>query len=311
MSHINSRYYPKIACIALAFLAQNMWSADILALSTRGSDETREILAGLREVCAGKVEIAAYDMKGDPDIGKRILRNLKRNHSTNNPCFIFTMGAPATRLAREEVPEIPLLYSMVLNPDKKGFTGANVGGIDSEVPIKVQLQQLQQLVPSAQNIGVIFDPRNSEHKVAEASSAAAELGLTLVTREVSSHKKVPRAMRSLVNHIDALLLVTDSTVINNDSFQFVIVTTLENRIPTIAYTPYLVKAGFLCSVTPEYASVGRQAGKIFCNNKIDSRPGGATHPPAHFRLSINLKTALRIGVDVPHDALAPGAQVFN
>ena len=284
----------------------------IIAISTKKNPTTNEIVNELRSVCGNNADIEEFDMKGHASEGKKILKKIKKKLGSMTPAVIFTMGAPATELAQSAWTDIPILYSMVVNPEKKGFVGENISGIAWNVPIKIQLTKLKTIVPTVQNIGIIYNPENSDNIIKEATQAASELALTLVPYEILSPKKVPHAVRGIINKVHALLIITDSTVINKDSFQFVITATLENKIPTIAYTPYLVKAGFLCSVTLNHASIGRQAGEIICGADNMIRSGkSVTSTPEVFRLSINMKTANRIGLTIPPDIIKSTADVFN
>jgi len=251
-------------------------------------------------------------MKGNPREGKKIIKKIRKSLKSDIPKVIFTMGAPATKLAREGITDVPIAYCMVVNPEKKGFVGDNISGISQDVPISIQLNQLKRLIPTVKNVGIIYDPENSDNIIEEANQATSELALNLIAYKISSSKEVPRAVRNIISEIDALLVITDSTVINKDSFKFIITTTLENKIPTVIYNEYLVKAGFLFSMTPDHASIGKQAGKMICIPSIgDEVEKPVVAAPEVQELSINLKTAKRIGLDISSEVIDSVANVYN
>ncbi|KKL07113.1 hypothetical protein LCGC14_2589270, partial [marine sediment metagenome] len=59
---------------------------------------------------------------------------------------------------------------------------------------------------------------------------------------------------ALIPEIDAIIFIQDPTVINGMSYKYLVTTALENNKPTLVYSNYLVKAGFLGAYlpTPEY-----------------------------------------------------------
>ena len=285
---------------------------DVIAITTRSSSATGQILEGIRSVCGNTIAIKEYDMKGSSAEGKKIVKKIKKILKSEVPKIIFTLGAPATKLAKEAKIEVPVMYCMVVNPEKKGFIGKNISGIAMNVPIKTQLNQLKLIAPKALNVGIIYDPQNTDNIIEEARQAASELSLNLVPYEVLSPKEVPRAIRGIINRINALLIVTDNTVINKYSLEFIVTATLENKIPTVVYTPYLVKAGFLFSLSPDHASLGKQVGGILCNaanakNEIEP----VMRFPEILKFTINMKTARRIGLTMPPGIANSADEVFN
>jgi putative tryptophan/tyrosine transport system substrate-binding protein len=287
------------------FLQARMGSAqDVIVVKTQSVPDGEQILDGFKSVCDNSISIKEYNMRGRLDEGERIIKEIKENIKLNPPKVILTIGAPATRLAQEAIKEIHIFFSMVANPYKKGFSGNNISGITSDVPVKLQLEKLQTIVPAVESVGVIYNPRNSNNIIEEAEQVASDMGLKLVMYKVSSQKEVPHAIRNIIEEVSALLIITDSTVVNKNSFKYIITTTLENRIPTMTYTDYLVKAGFLFSLTPDYFSIGKQAGHIVCKPGEDiSKMQPIIESPEVLNLAINLKTAKRIGLNISPNIL--------
>lgn len=280
------------------------YSEDVIVIKTRSIPNSKLILDGFKSVCGNSISIKEYDMQGKLREGKRIIKIIKKSLKSSSPKIIFTIGAPATRLTQEAITEVPILFSMVGNPEKKGLFGNNISGISSDVPIKLQLDKLKTIIPGVESIGVIYNPKNTDNIIEEAKQAASDTGLKLIMYKVSSQKEVPRSVRSIIAEVSALLIITDSTVINKNSFKYIITITLENKIPTITYTDYLVKAGFLFSLTPDYLSIGKQAGNIVCKlqeNELKTQLSIVS--PENLHLSINLKTAKRIGLNISPDIL--------
>ena len=122
-------------------------------------------------------------------------------------------------------------------------------------------------------------------------------------------------MRALLNEsdIDALWMIPDDTVVTPESFKFLLLTSFENNLPFLAASDIFVKVGALASLTPDYADVGRQGcelanalntGEISLDNLRAVRP-------AKINLSINLKTADKIGLTISEEVIASAAVVYR
>ena len=306
-----------VLCFILPFLAPSLllpagYSQDIIVVKTLSLPDGEQILNGFKSICDNNLSIKEYDMKGKLNVGKSVIGKIKKSiRSKNPPKAILTIGGPATMLVQEAITEIPILFCMVTNPKKKGFSGNNIRGITSDVPINVQIDKLKAIVPGVKSIGVIYNPKNTDNIIQEVEQVASEIGLNSILYEVSSQKEVPSAIRNVIKKVDALLIITDSTVVNKNSFEYIITTTLENKIPTISYTDYLVKAGLLASLTPDYFSIGEQAGNVVCKlQENESNTLTSIISPKKLNLAINLKTANRIGLKISPNIL-DSAKVYK
>lgn len=303
--------YFTLFLLTLSFQLPAGYTEDIIVVKTRSIPNGEQILEGFKNICDSSINIKEYDMQGKLKEGKRIIKRIKESIKLKQPKVVLTIGGPATKLIKESIKEIPVLFSMVVNPQKKGFTGNNISGITSDVPIKLQLEKLKEIVPGMKSIGVIYDPKNTDNIIEEAKLATHDVGLKFVVYKVSSQKEVPRALRSIIEEVNALLIITDSTVVSKNSFKYLITTTLENKIPTMVYTDYLVKAGFLVSLTPDYFSIGEQAGYVVCNlQESESNKQLSIISPQKTNLTINLKTAKRLGLNISQNILAT-AKVYK
>lgn len=306
--------YFTLTFLTLSFQMTAGYSEDVIVITTRSVPDGIQILKGFRSICDSSVKIKEYDMKGKLKEGKKIIKEIKKAIESNPPIAVLTIGGPATKLAQETLTNISILFSMVVNPKKKGFSGNNISGISSNVPIKLQLEKLKMIIPEVKKIGIIYNPENTDNIIEEAKQVAIDMGLELVISKISSHKEVPGAIRDILDKIDALLLITDKTVVNKNSFKYIITTTLENKVPTMVYTDHLVKAGFLLSLTPDYFSIGKQVGNFVCKSQEhedDTRTQlSSIKSPEKVNLAINLKTAKRIGLNISSSILA-SANVFK
>lgn len=201
---------------------------------------------------------------------------------------------------------------MVLDPERYALRAPNVTGLSLKVPLHRQFQTIRTLLPAAKRVGVLYDPDRSGDLVDEARRPASRLGIELVERQVRDAKDVPAALRSMLTTIDALWLVPDSTVLTDDSFRFILNTTLDTNVPVIAFSSEFVRNGALAALSIHPDDIGRQAGELVKRLLSGGRPqhGAATVPPDRVRLAVNLKTAKYLGVLLPGEIVSSADEVF-
>lgn len=222
------------------------------------------------------------------------------------PKFIFTVGDPATKLIRESVAEIPIFFTMVTNPKIKGFYGDGIGGISLDVPLSRQLEQLKIIIPIIKTVGIFYNPEHVEIS-SNAVQTADNMGLNLIEFKLFAESDLLDKINHATNEVEALIFLSDSSVINSDSLRTVVARTMANKIPTIVYSDHLVKQGFLFALDPNYSETGKQAGKFLCHGPPDKL---SIMAPEKVDLVINLNTAKRIGLNISSNVIL-WARVYN
>ena len=235
------------------------------------------------------------------------------NIETEPPDTILAIGIGALLYAKEKTNSIPIVYCMVMDPEKHGIRNSkNITGITLKISTKDQMLKLKSVMPNLKKVGIIYDPNNTKYIVKEAVKIAKALRIDIVTEKVRTQKAVPKALRKLNGKVDALWLIADASVITRDSFNFIILYTLENNIPLMAYCEAFVLAGALMSLSENYLEIGKQAAKIV--NDIADKKGnrfGTIVAPEHSYFIINIKTAKTIGINIPREVIESAHKVFN
>lgn len=266
-------------------------------------------LSGFMSACNN--DIAEYNLRGETDGNDDIIRDIMQD----KPEVVVAIGVLAAEFAHRQLSDFAVLYVMVPKPRSYGLTGRNIAGISLDIPIEQQLTVYRSMVSELRALGVIFDPGKSGDFIAEARVVAARIGLTLHTREVSSRKEVPAALRNLLKEedIDAFWMVPDDTVVTPESFKFLLLTSFEHDLPFLAASDIFVKVGALASLTPDYTDAGRQGCEL-ANELTDGTVSLDTMSvvrPAKVNLSINLKTARKIGLSIPANVIETADVVYR
>lgn len=225
---------------------------------------------------------------------------------------ILAIGQRAVQLAMASAPSVPVVTCMVLGGAVTG--SRTLTGLRLEVSPDVQLGAFRRVHAGLKRLGVIYQPKVSGDYVAEAERAAGGLGISLVTRPVADARAVRSALPELAASIDALWLLPDPQLITPEMMNFLLVFTLERKLPLLGFFDSLTRAGALASVAPDYRAIGQRAAKLA--SELAARPAESRVPVPPMigspgTLSINLKTARQLGIEVPADVVAAANQVYR
>jgi putative ABC transport system substrate-binding protein len=271
----------------------------VVMLTESGVAQYQETLAGVRAHLGANVVQIDIASAIDP------LGQLRQAH----PQAVVAVGIKALSLVARAVPDLPIVYCTVLYPDQHGLTGANITGVPLEIPALKQLEQLHDVAPRVKRIGVLYSPAMASF-VTEATAAAGKLGIKMVPKSIGSAREVADGFSGLVGQIDALLLLPDSKVMNKEVFNYLLRASLDANIALFGFLEALTQAGALASISPDYQDIGARAGELV-TQALEHR--GTLPPKTYSRgaLSINLKTAERLGIAVDEKMIQGAKKVFR
>jgi putative ABC transport system substrate-binding protein len=247
-------------------------------------------------------EVLTFDLEGDAAKAPAILRAIY----AAGPRIIVTVGSLATSAAlADESSSIPVVFTMVLYPKASGFEqrpGREVTGVALDIPLAAQFASLQRLLPAARKIGVLFHPAETGSIVAAARKAAADLGLTLVAREVAEPGAAVAAFGALLEEVDAVWTIADGHVLTPQTTPALILAALRRRVPLLGISTAHVKSGALATLYCDYHDIGFQTGEI--TNRIlagERAEAIAVASPRRVDLALNHRTAELLGITIPAD----------
>lgn len=293
--------------ISTLFSLMQAKGQDIAVIKSHDIAPFNQALEGFAAAC--DYPTIEYDLGGNTRRKKRILRDIMET----KPKFILAIGTLAAKMAKEGIRDIPVVFFMVPNPQKYGLGSGNTTGISLDIPVEQQFNTYRSLLPNLSDIGVIYDPKKTGFLVEEAETVANKLGLTVQAYPVASEKEVPTAMRQLQGKINAFWMLPDETVVTPDSFRFLLLTTFENNIPFLATSDIFVEVGALAALSPDYTDVGRQACQLMQELARGQLSLADSHvlPPAKVNLTLNLKTASKIGLTLPSAMIQAASKVYR
>ncbi|MFH0791692.1 MAG: ABC transporter substrate-binding protein [bacterium] len=239
------------------------------------------------------------------------------NYNLNNPPppeidkadLFFTIGTNATRAISDKIKNIPVVFTMVTNPQ---FSAQNVTGVTMEIPFSDQLVVLSNISPRPKKIGIIYDPNKTRKYVEMYIKESHGKGFEILTRQVSSVNEVFRAIRAFRSSIDCLFVIPDPTVYTIKSIEDILLYSLREGLPVVGISPGYVKAGALFSISSNYGQMGKEAGQIAARLLRGEKPSKIPYAsPKQFDLSINLIVADRIGITFPDKLIREAKNVYK
>jgi ABC-type uncharacterized transport system substrate-binding protein len=213
------------------------------------------------------------------------------------------------------------VFYTVTNPVEAGLIaalnepGGNLTGVTSlgaEVGPK-RLQLLHELLRNSKIIGFLVNPRfpDSETQSRGMLEAARVLGLHLHIFNASTPPEIDDAIENAVK-LEASGLVISTDPLFTARTEQLATMALRNAIPGIfQYREFAAAGGLMSygeSFTEPYRQLGIYAGRILNGSKPLDLP---VQQATKFELTINLKTAKSLGIEVPAILLARADEVIE
>ncbi len=230
------------------------------------------------------------------------------------PAALVTLGAAALRLvmgrttSQSDWARVPVLGALL---PREGFAAvwrhppAWVSAAYLDQPVARYLALIRRAMPRLSKVGVLVHESAGTQRQALLATAQ-ELGVRLVIGTVGAPDTLSGTLRTVLEDSDVLLILPDSTVAGVSAVQHMLIMAYRQRVPVVAYSPALVKAGAALGLYASPAQVGRQVATML---QSGLRPAGdASEWPAsrmadEFTVSINEQVCRSLGLDVPDAAM--------
>jgi len=233
-------------------------------------------------------------------------RKLRRVLATR-PDGVLAIGSLPARLAREIIFDIPVVYTMVLDPFKEGLRTGNMCGVPANGAFSEQVDMLQKMAPEAHRIGVIFEPDRLGGVVAQLRDEVVGAGLTLEARAIHDPNTISEKLASIAQAgVDAFMVLLDPGLYTNAVFHQILRFARERGIIVIAPDGAMVRAGATFSYAPGFEELGAYAGRLLTNvmkRKVTVPEIGIIYPRTRY-FSLNPEDAQRLHLEMPPELKA-------
>ncbi len=234
------------------------------------------------------------------------------------PDLIYVFGTTATKQVVAAIKDIPVIFNIVTRPVESGIIeswrapGNNATGVSSMVPLSSQIKALKKVVPFTR-LGVIYNPveQNSVIQVSELNQLARIKGFKLVHFRITSDLDIISVLDKFETKVDAIYFPSDSTI--KTLGQRIVEKVNAGSLPSLAALEEMVTSeGAMMGLVPDYYHLGglaAQKADAVLNGSHPSRVPAVTSE--HFSITVNLKTAKKIGVHLPTGILVMADKIVR
>jgi len=218
-------------------------------------------------------------------------------------------GDVATVAAMAATKTIPIVFMVGRDPVKAGFVtslnrpGGNATGLNilTSVLAAKRLELLRDLIPNLALVGVLFNPDNPNAATdpQDLRAAADTLGLKLLFLQASTPEEITAAFASFAaQKLKAVLVNTDPYYLGRRDQLAALAA--QHALPAIYSLREHAAAGGLISyganLIEAYRLLGGFAGRVLRGGKPAEMP---VEQPTKYDLTINLKAAQALGLEIP------------
>jgi putative ABC transport system substrate-binding protein len=181
----------------------------------------------------------------------------------------------------------------------------------SAVFVPKGLEWLLTIAPGTKRVFVPHNPDDKSSVIGlnALQKATAAYRVELIVSEIYTLEEVAAIGEYIPKGVDAVFLLPDNLVIARIT-DFVRIAE-ERTLPLASVIYPHAKAGALMGYGFDSASIGQQAARIANQVLNGVRPADLPVETPEFYLSINLKTAQAIGLDIPDDVLRQADQIIR
>ena len=223
--------------------------------------------------------------------------------------MILVNSNPALSALRQETRTIPIVFLTVADPVGSGFIehlarpGANITGFTNFEPSIAGkwLELIKQIAPTLTRVAVVLHPETPAHlaMLRAIQAVASPVGVTLTIAGVHNAAEIELALTAFAAEPNGGLIILPHPVTSNHR-ELLIRLAVDHRLPSIAAWKYIALDGTLMAygfdLTNEYRRAASYIDRILKGEKPGNLP---VQGPNKFELVINMKTAKKLGLDVP------------
>lgn len=238
--------------IVLCFLpALPSWGADVLILQSSHNVGYSEVISGFQIASHAQTTIVVLSDYTDTDVVSLV--------KDEQPSLILAVGDNAFAATRK-IRNTPILAIMALSFDTLRISKSNLIGISMFAPPERYIGVFQRL--KVRRVGVVYNAAKSGWYLRQARKAAAQFGIELVVREVSSPRETLDQLSSMNGKVDALWMLPDSIAIIRETTEAFFHFGQKNNVPVIAFANSYLGMGATVVLEVDRAALGRQAGAM-------------------------------------------------
>ena len=280
-------------------------------------DHFRQGLHDLGYIEGRNIAIEYRSAEGDFDR----LRQAARELASLPVNVLVVYGSSATRAARQATSTIPIVMIGIGDPVKARFVtnlarpGGNVTGNTILGPelIGKRIGILKECVPGLARVAFLWNPDNDSNLafLEELIIAVPALGLQLISVPMRTIEEYEGAFAAMMQRQPNAFVTQNDPLILQHIGQ-IIDFVAEHRLPAMYQAKENVEAGGLMAYGATLSDLFTRGAWYVHRILQGAKPADLpVEQPTKFELSINLKTAKALGLDIPATVLARADEVIE
>lgn len=281
---------------------------DVVIINSKDIIPYNESIQGIQQNL-DKYPVEVFNIEEDMDRGKSFI-----DRNINRPGSLFIGVGPQAAFLLSKEKRLPhRIFSMVLNPETLFGPDNLYPGVSLNIPVAFQLEKIRKAFPDRSTVGVFYWPGFNQKNIDTIVAEAKKRNIDMKPFTISSASEIPGIIQSEKFQIDALLVIPDIRLEDTRIIEFIIRECLKRKIPVIGYNKWFARNGAVLSFFIDYRDIGIQAGNLSISlmGTEDHRLAKKISPPETVGISINLKTARRLGVEVSSDIIDAAGEVIR
>jgi len=210
---------------------------------------------------------------------------------------------------------IPVIFSSVTDPVAAGIVNdlqvplKNITGAIDYPLIDEEVQLIQQLVPTAKNIGFLYSSGEANSvKTIALMKKAIEGKMEYIDSQIANSNQLTQAFIALVGRVDVIYIPSDNTVFS--ALPKLAQMSKKHKLPIFSSDPDSVKQGITACIGYTQYAVGRTAGKLLVR-VLKGEENIAIERPNQAQIFINKSSADIMGIATPEKLLGIKTEIVG
>jgi putative ABC transport system substrate-binding protein len=238
------------------------------------------------------------------------------------PDVLIGRSSPTTAALKQAAGTIPIIFVNVAGPVEQGFVqslarpGGNITGFSNfEASIGGKwLQLLKEVDPRIARVAVIYNPQTAPFAglfLRSVQSAAPTFAVEVVTMPIQSEADIEAALTMFARQpFGGLIAIPDS--FTGQHRDLIIALAARDRVPALYANLISTPIGGLMAYSVDTRDLMQRAATYVDRILKGANPANLpVQQPAKFQLSINLKTAKALGLDLAPTLIARADEVIE
>jgi putative ABC transport system substrate-binding protein len=231
--------------------------------------------------------------------------------------LFLTVGNDTSLRAKKAVEgtDIPVLVASFHRPAETGLVkslvmpGGNVTGVAGLDRTEKALEWLKVLTPGLKKVFLPYNPDDSVSVISlpGLDMAASQPDIEILYQKVHSVEEAIAAIKKLPKDVKALFIIPSPTL--NPRNSEINQAAIGRGIATGSHIA--LEGGIMVTLATDFFLIGKQTSRLAHQIRRGVKPADIPFETSDVFLTINLKTAKRIGIHIPDDIIAQANTIIR